>query len=125
MRFTSLSPLTLSHYTVNYFPTVFYPPKFFLLRLQINVTIDLNSHFLPQTVPLFRLLLQQPHFYFSQKPPTYRMTPVREQASSLLSLLLSKQRSKTQTFTDLSLHCYHCRKTQQIRAGKGSRARDP
>jgi len=38
--------------------TVLYPPKFFLLRLEINVTIDLlNSHFLPQTVPLSRLLL--------------------------------------------------------------------
>jgi hypothetical protein len=47
-----------------------------------------------------------------QKPPTYRTTPVREQASSLLSLLLSKRRSKTQTFIDLSHHYYHCRKTQ-------------
>ena len=74
--------------------TILYPPKFFLLQLQINVTIDLlNSHFLPQIVPLSCLLLQQPCFYFAQKPPMHRTTS--KQTSSPLSLLFSKQRSKT------------------------------
>jgi len=81
--------------------------KFFCYNCRSMYSIDeLNPNFLPHTVLLSHLLLQ-PRFYFTLKPPTHRTTP--EQASSPLSLL-SKRRSKTQTFTDLSLHCYNCRK---------------
>jgi len=79
-----------------------------------------NSHFLPSPdcSPLLSLTTTTPFQNFA-KTTTYRTTPVREQAFSPLSLLLSKRRLKTQTLTDLSLYCYHYRKTQQIRAGKG------
>jgi hypothetical protein len=85
-----------------------------------------NSHFLPSPdcAPLSSLATTTPFQNFT-KTTTYRTTSVQEQASSPLSLLLSKRRSKTQTFTDLSLHCYHCRKTLQIRVGKGHTSERP
>ncbi|KAL9372593.1 hypothetical protein Peur_034837 [Populus x canadensis] len=100
---------------------VLYPFKIALLRLQINVTI----FYLPHTIPLYHLLSTTTSFQNSVKTTTYRTTPVREQPSSPLSLFLSKRRLKTQTFTDLSLHCYHCRKTQQIHARKGHTSERP
>jgi hypothetical protein len=47
-------------------------------------------------------------------------------ASFFLSVPSSFQtKIVTQTFIDLSLHCYHCRKTQQLRVGKGHTSERP
>jgi len=79
-----------------------------------------NSHFLPSPdCSLLSSPATTTPFQNFAKTTTYRTMPVREQNFSPLSLLLSKRRLKTQTLTDLSLYCYHYRKTQQIRAGKG------
>jgi hypothetical protein len=78
---------------------------------------------------LFRSLVscrQQPRFKILQKQPrTGRRQFWKHPSSPVPSSFQTPTKIVTQTFIDLSLHCYHCRKTQQLRAGKGHTSERP
>jgi len=101
MRFTSLSPLTPSHYTVNYFSTVLYPSKFFLLRLQINVTTYHWSKLpfpAPNCSPLSSLATTTPFLFFE------KTTNVQDDTSSRASFFPSVPSSFQTKIENPNLH---------------------
>jgi hypothetical protein len=128
--FSSLSSPTLSSYFPITVTKLSQPsPKLFTARL-IGKSIWPLIYKLPfSTFPrLFPSLIscrQQPFFKILQKQSRTGRRQFWEHPSPVPSSFQTPTKIVTQTFTDLSLHCYHCRKTQQLHAGKGHTSERP